>query len=181
MDKHKRIIDQITEDHVDENVPLRTADDDDLNEAQRQRIRDYGKGHEQRDVLYAELLQQYIEINKSKAEWNKWYKLFFFVVTLAILVALVIVPMVIYWNISRKCCVNSADVAVVIGCTAGIISSIIVLPKIIAQHLFPTNEDEHMIGIVKNMQLNDSQIRDVNRRKNDSHTAKQYKPKDHKK
>lgn len=37
----------------------------------------------------------------------------------------------------------------------------IVLPKIIAKHLFPTNEDEQMIELVKNMQVNDSNIRDA--------------------
>ncbi len=47
----------------------------------------------------------------------------------------------------------------VFGCVASTVSALIILPKIIAEHLFPKNEDENMIGLVKEMQKNDSEIR----------------------
>ena len=38
---------------------------------------------------------------------------------------------------------------------------IIVLPKIIAEHLFPVDEEQNMLEMVKKMQENDANIRDV--------------------
>lgn len=43
----------------------------------------------------------------------------------------------------------------------GIISALVILPKIIAQHLFPTDEERNMLKMVRNMQDNDSKIRNV--------------------
>lgn len=51
------------------------------------------------------------------------------------------------------------DAGAIIGSVAGIVSSLIVLPKIIAEHLFPTDEDRNMNEFLKSMQENDSAIR----------------------
>ena len=72
---------------------------------------------------------------------------------------IVVVSLIALITIARKETTSLSDVAVVLSSMAGIISAIIILPKIIAEHLFPTNEDEHMIEMVKNMQVNDSKIR----------------------
>ena len=53
------------------------------------------------------------------------------------------------------------NVGIAIANIAGIISTLVVLPKIIAEHLFPANEESNMLEMVKNMQDNDSQIRNI--------------------
>ena len=53
------------------------------------------------------------------------------------------------------------NAGVAIANIAGIISTLFILPKIIAEHLFPTNEESNMLEMVKNMQNNDSEIRNV--------------------
>lgn len=118
--------------------------------------------YEKRDESYTLLLGDYIDSSKSKTEWNKVYKCIFFCVTMLILVALVAFPIAVTIIIVVKEQSNLVvDIAALVGSIIGIISAIIVLPKIIAQHLFPTNEDEHMIELVKNMQVNDSKIREA--------------------
>lgn len=118
--------------------------------------------YEKRDESYTLLLDDYIESSKSKTAWNKVYKCIFFSVTMLILVALVAFPIAVTIIIVVKEQSNLVvDIAALVGSIIGIISAIIVLPKIIAQHLFPTNEDEHMIELVKNMQVNDSKIREA--------------------
>lgn len=57
------------------------------------------------------------------------------------------------------------DLGTIIGSVAGIISSLVVLPKIIAEHLFPTDEDRNMNEILKSMQENDSAIRNYFKKK----------------
>ena len=118
--------------------------------------------YEKRDESYTLLLDDYIESSKSKTSWNKVYKCIFFSVTMLILIALVAFPIAVTIIIVVKEQSNLVvDIAALVGSIIGIISAIIVLPKIIAQHLFPTNEDEHMIELVKNMQVNDSKIREA--------------------
>lgn len=64
-------------------------------------------------------------------------------------------------------CVNGStsvsSVSIVVGSVGSMISAIIVLPKIIAEHLFPRNDESAMIELVKNMQLNDASIRKNNK------------------
>ena len=74
---------------------------------------------------------------------------------------LIVGPIVAFVVLAFKAEIGAPEISLIAGCTAGMLSSVIVLPKIIAEHLFPTNEDEHMIEMVKNMQMNDAKIRDA--------------------
>lgn len=46
-----------------------------------------------------------------------------------------------------------------LGSAGSLVTALAIIPKIIAEHLFPADEDKDMISLVKNMQLNDSEIR----------------------
>lgn len=137
------------------------AGDEDLLKTSEKESSKYGKQYDRRDRLYSDLLHNYIRSNKSKSNWNKWYKLAFFIVSLASFVGILVVSLYVLIMIAINGGNSVSDVAVVIGGTSGVISSIIVLPKIIAVHLFPTNEDANMINMVQNMQKNDSGIRNT--------------------
>lgn len=115
--------------------------------------------YSRRNDLYSDILEEYISINKAKSKANKHYKFWFFLISMIVFAALAIGPIVVFINIAGKECATITDLATVLGCITGIITSIIVIPKIIAKHLFPTDEDTHMIEMVKNMQINDSKIR----------------------
>ena len=121
------------------------------------------KQYDARDAAYTELLSDYIKSYNSKRKWNTWFKLAFFIVSMAVFIVIIggsIAALII-------ASLNVADaevwsvIAISISGVAATISSIIVLPKIIAKHLFPLDEDKNMIGMVKNMQSNDSGIRDA--------------------
>lgn len=118
---------------------------------------DYGR----RDAIYTQILRNYVGINKSKARWNKGYKLAFFIVIVLIMLALTGGPISVFIILALKSDITASEITLIAGCTVGMLSAIVVLPKIIAEHLFPMNEDEHMIEMVKNMQENDSKIRDT--------------------
>ena len=120
------------------------------------------KQYDARDVAYTDLLSDYIKSYNSKRRWNIWYKLAFFIISM--LAFVVIIGGSITAIIIAALKISDAEVwsiiAVAISGVASTVSSIIVLPKIIANHLFPTDEDKNMIDMVKNMQRNDSGIRD---------------------
>ena len=133
-----------------------------LESSDREKSR-FGEQYDKRDTLYAHLLDTYIHTYESKSRWNKWYKLAFFSLSLAAFVGVIGLSLtaLIIVALHAKDESTVTNIAVVISSMAGIISSIVVLPKIIAKHLFPMDEDEKMIEMVKHMQLNDSRIRSV--------------------
>ena len=123
-----------------------------------------------RNKLYSSLLNEYIKEYTSKNLYKKWYKFVFFIITMFALLALVTVPLLVILIVASSLNesnigVDANSIALIAGSVAGIISAIIILPRIIAEHLFPTNEENHLIEMVKNMQTNDSGIRESLNRK----------------
>lgn len=117
--------------------------------------------YEKRNELYTSLLSQYIDTYCEKAKAKSFYKAWFFWIVMGAFIlinALCLLSIVI---ISLKSDVTVQDLGIVISSSSGIFSSLIIIPKIIAEHLFPKDEDVNMIGMVKNMQLNDTGIRNV--------------------
>lgn len=128
-----------------------------INSRNREENEEYNK----RNLLYSSLLEKYITIYEKKEKAKAWYKLFFFMITIILFIA--IVGACLYSIIMMQTSTNSdiTNIGVAITNIAGIISTIIILPRIIADHLFPTNEESNMLEMVKNMQSNDANIRDL--------------------
>lgn len=117
--------------------------------------------YERRNKLYSGLLEKYIEIYAKKERMKMWYRGIFFGVTM-VLFAAIIFGCLDCIKIMLK--VGNSDVtniSAAVSSAAGIIATIIILPKIIAEHLFPTDEEEKMLEMVKNMQSNDANIREL--------------------
>lgn len=112
-----------------------------------------------RNQLYTELLAQYISEYRSKDAWKKGYKAVFFTVIMLSFAGIITVSIIALSLVAHKEEPTVTDLGTILGSVAGILSSILVLPRIIAEHLFPKDEDSNMISMVKNMQLNDSEIR----------------------
>lgn len=115
--------------------------------------------YKRRDDLYSDLLDNYIASYKSKTARNKVYKLIFYIVTMFSFVALIGGAVTALIIAACSDAEIGGKITIAVGSIATVLSTIIVLPKIIAVHLFPTCEDKDMIELVKNMQENDSSIR----------------------
>jgi hypothetical protein len=114
-----------------------------------------------RNALYTELLDRYIGDYAFKVVSKRRYKTVFFVATMVMFFMLVIAPIAAILVVALNGQGSISDVSVVIGSVAGIISAIIVLPKIIAEYLFPVDEETHLIEIVRTMQNIDLKIREI--------------------
>lgn len=117
--------------------------------------------YSKRDKLYTVLLEKFFENYGKKSSHNKCYKLFFFITIMLTFVTIVGFSVYFMAMVALKETSTYSDIPTIIGAVSGIISAIIVLPKIIAEYLFPVNEDGNMLQLVKNMQINDSDIRKV--------------------
>lgn len=114
-----------------------------------------------RNRLYTLLLETYIANYRRKEKIKGVYKCIFFIVTIILFIGIVVSGIIGIILLSMHGDGSLANVGIAIANIAGIISTLIVLPKIIAEHLFPTNEESNMLEMVKNMQNNDSEIRNV--------------------
>lgn len=137
------------------------VEDKKLNHAIASQKREQDEEYNKRNNLYTELLENYIQIYKKKEKNKSIYKFLFFFTTMLLFSGIIIVCGYNMYNISVHGDPGGASVGIALSNVIGIVSTLIVLPKIIAEHLFPTNEENNMIGMVKNMQENDANIRDT--------------------
>lgn len=137
------------------------AVDDKLNITVDSQIRRQDVEYDSRNRLYTQLLETYIANYKQKEKTKGIYKCIFFIVTTLLFVGIVVCGIVGIVLLSVYGDGSLANVGIAIANIAGIISTLIVLPKIIAEHLFPTNEESNMLEMVRNMQDNDTNIRNM--------------------
>lgn len=149
-----------------EERPIETNDEN-LNLATVSQYREQDEEYNSRNRLYTELLGKYIAIYEKKERAKTVYKGIFFAVTILLFFGIEACCLIGIVYLSIRGNSNWENVGLIIGNAAGIVSTLIILPKIIAEHLFPTNEENNMIDMVKNMQDNDASIRQVIYREHD--------------
>lgn len=136
------------------------AEDKNLNNAVASQNQEQDIEYDRRNKLYTELLNTYIKIYNGKEKAKSIYKAIFFTVTMFLFFGIISICLYSMYMLSKHGNGSLANIGVAISNVAGIVSTLIILPKIIAEHLFPVNEESNMIDMVRNMQDNDANIRD---------------------
>ena len=91
-----------------------------------------------RDKHYSTLVKKIIDNNDA----TQLIKYIFFGVVCLVFLAVSIICILVVLKIASKEAISYADISVAITGFGGVLSSIIVLPKIIAKHLFPENSEK---------------------------------------
>lgn len=143
-----------------------TADDTNMLRTVKMQFDDE-REYRERDKLYSVLLNNYIDIYVENSKAKRKYKSCFFWMVSAAFIIIIICSSVTICRIMEMDASTAQVAAVAIGSFGSIISALVVIPKIIAEHLFPKNDETHMIDMVKNMQINDSKIREYNHKENE--------------
>lgn len=105
-----------------------------------------------RDVFYSALVKDIVKNNRA----SQIMKCFFFGFVCAIFLFTCIVGMFVILNISKKENVSIADIGVALTAFGAVLSSIIVLPSTIANHLFPADSEKTRFSFIKDNQQFDS-------------------------
>ena len=109
--------------------------------------------------IYTDYLDTYVKDYKKKIKSQIIMKWFFFVITLLLLASMIIGGIIVICNISKKLLIKPADVATVITAIFGAISSFLILPKVIAENLFPSKEEDKTAQIFEKMFEHDINLR----------------------
>lgn len=112
---------------------------------------------ERRDVYYSALVKDIVKNNRT----GQVLKCIFFSVVCLVFSFICIFGLLIIFNISKKETVTYSDVSIAIAGFGSVLSSIIVLPTIIAKHLFPENSEMVRFAFIKeNQKLDQAYLED---------------------
>lgn len=112
---------------------------------------------DRRDIYYSALVKDIVKNNRTV----QVLKCIFFGIVCLIFALICVFGVLIIYNISMKNDITYSDIGVAITGFGSVLSSIIVLPKIIAKHLFPENSEQVRFNFIKdNQRLDQSFIED---------------------
>lgn len=118
---------------------------------------EYDYESDRRDVYYSALVKDIVKNNRT----SQIFKWIFFVIVCLVFAFICVFGLFIIFNISIKDEVTYSDIGVAATGFGSVLSSIIVLPQIIAKHLFPENSEEVRFGFIKeNQKLDQSYLED---------------------
>lgn len=106
---------------------------------------------DRREKYYSILVKDIIDNNRTSQRLKKA----FFIIVCSIFAFICVVGLLIIYNISKKDIVTINDIGIALTGFGSILSSVIILPQIIAKHLFPENSEEVRFGFVKDNQKAD--------------------------
>lgn len=105
-----------------------------------------------REKLFNQFLENYTNEYKNKSEQKRKLKDIFFVVILSILGIIVVGSMILLIVLLNLKLNISNIIITLISTSAEIITSLLILPKIIAEYLFDKEEEQHLNEIIGKMQ-----------------------------
>lgn len=121
----------------------------------------------ERGKKYSRLLELYLKYYNKKITQNTALKCCFFWIFVSFFVIIGLTPILIIILASLNLLSNTAIIASVIGAAGSIITSIIVIPRIIASYLFSVDEDKAITRLITNMQKEDSATRQMHHNNKD--------------
>ena len=122
-----------------------------------------------RTRLLTQLLNNYVDFYKERAMQSNQLRNEFYIMSIALLAFLAVCFPVAILALLWLGKITDTNAAIgLISAAAGIVTSIIVLPKTIAEYLFSTEEDSKNADIVKEIIKSDLEIR--NKLSSDDHT-----------
>lgn len=106
---------------------------------------------QKRNERYCTFLDEYVDNYNQKAKASKGMKRVFFIAIMILLFGMVSACIIAFVNISGKRDISYSDVATVVTAVGGIVASFIVLPKVMAENLFPAQEEDRTAEIFDSM------------------------------
>ena len=106
---------------------------------------------DRRDVYYSALVKDIVRDNRR----SQILKCFFFGIVCIVFLLTCIGGMIVIFNVTEKDVLTVRDIGVAFAGFGSVLSAIIVLPKIIAKHLFPEDSEKVRFDFIKENQKSD--------------------------
>lgn len=106
---------------------------------------------DRRDVYYSALVKDIVNDNRT----SQILKCCFFGIVCIVFLLTCIGGMIVIFNVTKKDVLTVPDVGVAFAGFGSVLSAIVVLPKIIAKHLFPEDSEKVRFDFIKENQKSD--------------------------
>ena len=102
------------------------------------------------------LIEKFVDHYEKRCKQNRVLRVIFFVLSFLSLLAIICVFSAVAILASSKETINVEAVISIIGSGATMLTSILVLPKMVGKNLFPEKEDNEILNFVK--QMNETEL-----------------------
>lgn len=106
---------------------------------------------DRRDLYYSALVKDIVKDNRT----SQRLKCCFFIIVCVVFILASVGGMAVIWIIARKNNISLSDLGIAFTGFGSILSAIVVLPQIIAKHLFPENSEKVRFDFIKENQKSD--------------------------
>lgn len=137
---------------LDKDADKKQITDADLKDADLAAIQERAK-------TYTGYLKNYVSDYKDKTQAQKVMKGWFFAITMFLLLCIVVASSIALVIIARKETIRINDIATIVTAMASAVSSFLVLPKVIAENLFPSKEEDKTAEVFSKMFEHDISLR----------------------
>ena len=137
---------------LDKDADKKQITDADLKDADLAAIQERAK-------TYTGYLKNYVSDYKDKTQVQKVMKGWFFAITMFLLLCIVVASSIALVIIAKKETIRINDIATIVTAMASAVSSFLVLPKVIAENLFPSKEEDKTAEVFSKMFEHDISLR----------------------
>ena len=110
-----------------------------------------------RNNLYNRLLRNYIADQRMRLSRKQKYRCIFFAITMFLFMIIVVSGSACIVLSAKKINTSIADIGVALSGVSSILGVVIVLPNKIASYLFPPQEDQEVLNLIKQLQKSDEE------------------------
>ena len=114
-----------------------------------------------RGKLFTTFIENFVGESKKRATQQRIFRITFFCAVLLTFFALNVLSVLVILEVSRKTYMSYGDIAAVAAALGTVISTLIILPKIIAVHLFPSSEQDKSIELFTKVLEEDRKMREM--------------------
>ena len=114
-----------------------------------------------RGKLFTTFIENFVGESKRRATQQRIFRIVFFCAVLLTFFTLNVLSVMVIYEVSLKIESSYTDAAAVAAALGTVISTLIILPKIIAVHLFPSTEQDKSIELFTKVLEEDRKMREM--------------------
>jgi hypothetical protein len=113
-----------------------------------------------RNRVFTDFIEKFVIDYERRAKQQRVFRCWFFCIVVVVFIILNVLSSCSVYIIAQKANVSISDVVAAVSAFGTILSSLIVLPKIIAEHLFPKAEQDKSIELFSKVLEEDQKVRE---------------------
>ena len=113
-----------------------------------------------RNTLFTRFIRIFVNDSEKRASRQRFFRMCFFLAVMVVFVVLTTVGAISILRIAKKETTSLSDIAAVVASFGAVVTALVTLPQIIANHLFPSVEQDKSIDLFSKVLEEDRKMRE---------------------